>query len=151
LGRRPRIDAQGARAFALIVADTSAWVELLRGSDHPAAVALERLIRDSAEVAVTEVVVMELLSGVRPGAPARELRSRLLSFPILTLGGLGDFEEAAAIYRACRAAGHALRGLTDCLIAVPVIRERAALLHNDQDFEVIARHTGLRTQPVSAS
>ncbi len=53
--------------------------------------------------------------------------------------------EAFTIYRRCRLAGETLRsGFTDCLIAVPVIREKATLLHCDQDFEVIARHTELQ-------
>ena len=87
---------------------------------------------------------MELLAGARSGPPARELRSRLLSFRMLPLEGLGDFEEAALIYRACRDAGETLRSLSDCLIAVPVIRADASLLHNDRDFEAIARNTALK-------
>jgi len=87
---------------------------------------------------------MELLAGARAGAAVRELRSRLLTFPLLPLEGLADFEEAALIYRACREAGETLRGLSDCLIAVPVLRAGASLLHNDADFETIARHTALK-------
>ena len=87
---------------------------------------------------------MELLAGARTGPPVRELRSRLLSFRILPLEGLGDFEDAALIYRACRDAGETLRGMTDCLIAVAVMRAKASLLHADGDFDVIARHTTLK-------
>ena len=74
----------------------------------------------------------------------RDLRSRLLAFRLLALEGLGDFEEAAAIYRACRDAGETPRSLSDCLIAVPVIAAGASLLHNDADFDVIARHSPLK-------
>ncbi len=45
---------------------------------------------------------MELLAGARSGQSGRDLRSRLLAFPILDLAGLSDYEEAAAIYRECR-------------------------------------------------
>jgi len=68
----------------------------------------------------------------------------LLGFQILPLDGLADFEQAAAIYRACRDTGETLRSLSDCLIAVPVIRAGASLLHNDADFAAIARHSSLR-------
>jgi hypothetical protein len=34
--------------------------------------------------------------------------------------------------------------LTGCLIAAVAMRHGATLLHRDQDFEVIARHTPLR-------
>ncbi len=88
---------------------------------------------------------MELLAGARSGAGVRDLRSRLLGFQILPLDGLADFEEAGAIYRACRDTGETLRSLSDCLmIAVPVIRAGASLLHNDADFAAIARHSSLK-------
>jgi len=108
------------------------------------AVKLRELIEGDEDIAVTEVILMELLAGARSGTPVRELRSRLLGFKVLSLEGLSDFEEAGVIYRACRDAGETLRSLSDCLIAVPVIRAGAALLHNDADFAVIARHSSLR-------
>lgn len=128
----------------MIVVDTSAWIEFLRGTSHPVAAQLRGLIDGDAELAVTEVVMMELLAGARPGRHLRELRSTLLSFPLLPLQGLIDYEEAAVIYRSCRSKGETIRSLTDCLIAVPTIRAEAELLHNDADFEAIARHAGLR-------
>ena len=135
----------------MIVADTSAWVEFLRATGHPVGVALRELINGKEEVAVTEVIIMELLAGARPGRDLRELRARLLGFRVLTLEGLGDFEEAAQLYRSCRAGGHVLRGLTDCLVAVPVLREGAALLHNDRDLAAIAAHSGMKVHSVSAA
>ena len=108
------------------------------------AVRLRELIERDEDIALTEVIVMELLAGARPGVGVRELRSRLLGFQILPLEGLADFEEAGVIYRACRDAGETLRSLSDCLIAVPVIRAGASLLHDDADFAAIARHSSLK-------
>jgi predicted nucleic acid-binding protein len=129
----------------MIVVDTSAWVELLRKTESRTHRTLRGLIQEKpSELAITETVVMELLAGAS-GSQARGLRSRLLAFEILTLEGLAGFEQAAAIYRRCRAAGTQLRGLSDCLIAVPAIRTGAAVLHRDDDFETIAAHTELET------
>lgn len=128
----------------MIVADTSAWVELLRRSGRPAGSALRALIEAREDLAITEVVAMELLAGAAGGEPTVHLRSRLLAFPILRLEGLADFEEAASIYRRCRNAGHTLRSQQDCLIAVPAIRHGAAILHAHEDFEIIARHSALK-------
>ena len=144
MGRGPRCHTPEPRPRAVIVADTSAWVEFLRGTGHPVARAVRELITNDADLAVTEVILMELLAGVRPGPPRRQLRSTLLSFPLLTLQGLADFEEAAVIYRSCNGAGDTLRSLSDCLIAVPAIRARAEILHRDRDFDAIARHTSLK-------
>ena len=55
-----------------------------------------------------------------------------------------DFEDAAAIYRACRRGGETVRKLIDCLIAAIAIREGVPLLHSDNDFVVIARRAPLQ-------
>jgi len=128
----------------LIVADSSVWIELFRDTGHAAAKTLERLVLTNADLAITEVIVMELLAGSSSGGPSQSLRSRLLAYPVLPLNGLADYEEAATISRACRDGGRSLRGITDCLIAVPVIHAGASLLHNDADFDVIARYSGLK-------
>jgi predicted nucleic acid-binding protein len=134
----------------VIVVDTSAWIEFFRASGGAVHQTLRRLLRERGDLAVTEVVVMELLAGARSQSEAEGIRSRLVTFPVLTLGGLGGFESAAALYRSCRAAGETLRSLTDCLVAVPAIEAGATLLHADNDFDVLARHTPLQIEPLSA-
>lgn len=132
----------------MIVVDTSAWVELLRDTGSKAHRMLVRLVRDRERLAVTEVVVAEVLVGARSSRHRDELRGMLLGFPVLTLNGLRGYEAAAELYRACRAAGEAPRTLVDCLIAVPAIEARAPILHADDDFERLARHTPLEVVPL---
>ena len=90
---------------------------------------------------------MELLAGTRAPSEYAKLRTRLLGFPLLRLRGLPDFENAAELYRTCRREGATVRRLIDCLIAAVAIRERATVLHNDRDFETLARHVRLRIEP----
>lgn len=130
-----------------MVVDTSAWVELIRGRPHPVAATLEALLERRADLAITEVIFMEVLAGCSAEALPR-VRSRLLALPILQLEGLADHEEAARIYRRCRDAGQTVRSQLDCLIAVPAIRHGASLLHSDRDFETIARHSTLKLEPI---
>ena len=132
----------------MIVADTSAWIEFLRDTGHPIAVALEEALEDQ-EVAVTEVVVMELLAGARSPNHLRELRSRILALPMLKLNGLADYEEAALIYRTCRQSGETIRAMTDCLITVAALNAGASILHADSDFRAMERHTELHIHPAS--
>ena len=89
---------------------------------------------------------MELLAGTRNRGDHARLRARLVALPRLALRGLADFESAADLYRQCRQRGATVRKLMDCLIAAVAVRERATVLHNDRDFEVLARHTRLRTE-----
>ncbi len=128
----------------MIVPDTSIWIELLRGTGSREHRVLQRLIASGQALAITETILMEVLAGVVTRRDEIAVRARLLALPLLTLEGLADFEEAAAIFRTCRDAGESLRGTIDCLIAVPVIRADASIFHRDRDFDTIARHTGLR-------
>ncbi len=135
----------------MIVADSSAWIEFLRRTGSPVHLALRHAIEERHELGITEVVLMEVLAGARFPQHADTLRAELLQFDLLPLRRLQDFMEAAAIFRRARAAGETIRSMLDCLIAVPVIRAGAELLHNDADFDVIAHHSSLRIHPASAS
>ena len=133
----------------MIVVDSSAWIDFFRGTGSPTHVRLRDLIETRRdELAVTEVVFGELLAGESDERAVRRVRDQLVTFRMLRLRGIHDFEFAAALYRRCRERGEPVRNLTDCLVAVPAIRAGATLLHNDRDFEKLARHTPLRLEPV---
>jgi predicted nucleic acid-binding protein len=134
----------------VIVADSSAWVELLRETQSQPHRTLRRLLEENAPIAVTEVVVLELLAGAASSSERRRLRSILLAFPVLPLRGLAGYEAAAELYASCRRAGETVRRLLDCVIAVPAIEAGASVLHANRDFEAIARHSPLRIEPLDA-
>lgn len=134
----------------MIVVDTSAWIEQLRSTGSPVHRTLRRLLESGADVAVTEVVVMELLAGARFELELARIRRVIRGFPVLSLNGVEGFEAAAALFQTCRRAGETIRRLTDCLVAVPAIEADATLLQADRDFEVLARHTPLRLEPLAA-
>ena len=52
--------------------------------------------------------------------------------------------DAAALYRLCRQEGETVRKLIDCLIGAVAIGADVPVLHNDDDFDVLARHTDLK-------
>jgi predicted nucleic acid-binding protein len=132
----------------MILVDTSAWIEFLRKSGHPVHIALKRLLEQRAPIATTEAVIMEVLAGARTGSDHARLRALLLGLPRVRIRGLPDFEGAADLYRTCRRKGDTVRKLIDCLIAAVAIRERVTLLHNDGDYDVLARHSKLKIERV---
>lgn len=133
----------------MILPDSSAWIELLRRTDS----AVHRRLRDALEgneaVVITEPVVMEVLAGATSRLHAKQLRTQLVGFPLASVGGLAGFEEAAALYRACRDAGEQIRRTTDFLIAGAALRAGASVLHLDRDFDTIARRSELRIEATS--
>ena len=52
---------------------------------------------------------------------------------------------AARLQRCCRARGETVRRSADCLIAAVALRVGVPVLYADADFEVLTRHTTLRT------
>jgi predicted nucleic acid-binding protein len=147
----PRRDPDVAGAGRpLILVDTSAWVEFLRATGSPVHLRLRELLQQDEGLATTELVVMEVLAGARDEGHTDRLRRAVLGrCEVLTGHGMADHEEAAAIYRRCRSQGTTVRRLNDCLIAAVAIRTAVPLLHADQDFDRIARHSPLQAAPLA--
>jgi predicted nucleic acid-binding protein len=128
----------------VIVVDTSVWVDVLRGTDSAGAVRCVELIEEGAPVALTDVILTEILQGLRTEREAKRVQRHLRAFPILRLETLDDFSLAAGLYRAARQSGVTIRKTLDCLIAAPCVRTGAPLLHADADFDRLATCTPLR-------
>jgi predicted nucleic acid-binding protein len=133
----------------MILPDSSAWIEEFRATGTRVQLALRHVLDSGGDIAITEPVVMELLAGARSKRELRATRVRLLSFTMLRVQDLVTYERASAVWRACRLAGEPVRNTLDCLIAAVAIREDIPILHADRDFDVIARHTDLRIEPVA--
>jgi len=133
----------------MILVDSSAWVEFLRGTDSPVHLRLRSALQGEAELACTDVIVMEILAGARDEADRDRLRRLLYGQEFLAVDGPADYEQAAELYRLCRRGGETPRKLSDCLIAAVAIRNDAELLCEDADFAVIARHAPLQLVAVT--
>ncbi len=125
----------------MILIDTSAWVEFLRGTGSPVCDRVEALL--DGEIATCDAIRMEVLAGARDEHHLERLR-RLLARASVLPTTPADYDDAAALFRRCRREGSTIRRLIDCLIASVAIRAAAPILHNDGDFDVLARHTALR-------
>jgi len=127
----------------MVIADTSVWVDFLRGSK---AAHCDRmaLLLDDQSVALCDRVLQEVLQGVRGEREFRTVSARLLALPCFNLGGHALALAAARNYRHMRRLGVTPRSATDVLIATFCVEEDHELLHNDRDFDFMARHLGLK-------
>ncbi len=128
----------------MIVVDTSVWIDVLNEVESERAIRCAGLVRDGAPVALTDVVLTEVLQGLRTDREAQLVEARLRAFPVLRLQALEDFALAASLYRAARRQGVTIRRTLDCLIAAVCVRENAPILHADMDFDRLAGCTALR-------
>jgi predicted nucleic acid-binding protein len=125
----------------LILVDTSAWVEFLRGTGSTVCNRVDAELDE--DIATCDPIRMEILAGTRDERHLEDLR-RLLARATTLATGPADFESAASLYRTCRRSGQTVRKLIDCLIAAIAIREGIPVLHADADFDVLAEHTALQ-------
>jgi predicted nucleic acid-binding protein len=128
----------------VIVVDTSVWIDVLNGVDTPRALQAVALLEGGEPVALTDVVMTEVLQGLRSTREARLVERHLRAFPVLRLQELEDFVLAAELYRTARSKGMTIRSTIDCLIAATCVRTGAPILHADADFDRLASCTPLR-------
>ncbi len=127
----------------MIIADSSAWIAYFRRNHNKVADKLNKLIELEADVRLCGVVQMEVLRGVREDSQHRKISRLFNTFDYLETDKEIYFT-AADIYRTCRAKGFTIRSTIDCIIAATALRHDAEVLHDDQDYEVIARFFPLK-------
>lgn len=126
-----------------VLVDTSAWVEYLRGTGSRHNVWLRDAVAAEQPLGWTDPVLYELTAGARSRDRAHELRALLVRGPVLPVAGLGDWEDAARLYRSARTRGLTVRSTIDCLIAAVALRTASPVLAADGDFGSLAEVSDL--------
>ena len=133
----------------MIVVDSSVWIDFLNGQDAPHVRSLNALL-GSEELVVGDLVLCEVLQGLRNDDEARAVEVLLRRFQIVSMTGDRIAVAAARNFRLLRRLGITVRKTIDLLIGTWCIENRLALLHNDGDFRPMVRHLGLVEGPIAA-
>jgi len=124
----------------VLLVDTSVWIDFLAGRTTRAVEHFRARLDARETFALTELIYLEVLQGVREPDAAKKvaiyLRGQLFLAP---RRGLQTYDATAELYRRCRAAGITVRSTIDCLIAQMAVENGVLLLHSDRDYERIAR------------
>ncbi len=124
--------------------DTSAWIEYLRQTGSRTNFEVRRMLNNDAQIC--DVIRMEILAGARDKQHVAQLEKLLARATTIKTEPV-DYDNAAAIYRACRKLGVTVRAQIDCLIAAIAIRTNTKIIHHDSDFDAIAQVTKLKIHP----
>ena len=124
--------------------DTSAWIEYLRQTGSGTNFEVRRMLNNDAQIC--DVIRMEILAGARDQQHVAQLEKLLARAATIKTEPV-DYDNAAAIYRACRKLGVTIRAQIDCLIAAIAIRTNTKIIHHDSDFDAIAQVTKLKIHP----
>ena len=127
-----------------IIVDTSIWVDYFQGVQNSQTKLVTELLLNTNRVAVTPTILQEVLQGIRDDSQFVRTQKNLLACVLLRLDAVEAAVEAAQLYRNLRKKGVTIRKPNDCLIAYYALFYDLPILHNDIDFEQIARHTALR-------
>ena len=132
----------------MILIDTSVLVDFFKGNRNQGTDNFREILKSGIPFGITSVIYQEVLQGARSEEEYETLRRYLSSqrffhpkHPVVS------YEEAARIYFLCRRNGVTVRSTLDCLIARIVLENELILLHNDRDFDAMARFIGLRLYP----
>ncbi len=123
--------------------DTSVWIEFINTTTGKKNPLLREIIKND-ELVMIPVIMQEVLQGMKEDTTFTQFRDAFLNFKILDSNQTGLAIKAASLYRFLRKKGITIRKPNDCLIAVTCIEENISLIHNDKDFDNIAKYTSLK-------
>ena len=119
----------------MYLVDTSVWIHALRPAGEPSIRSLLKPLIVNGETAVTEWILLELMTGLRAGERKETLLHWFAPVPRLPFD-VSWWEEAWD-----HAARLRKRGISptaaDCLIATVAINHHVVLIHCDADFEAM--------------
>lgn len=124
----------------MYLVDTSVWIDGAADPPQRKGIVLADLFAKGYALFLSGVIFQEVLQGARDDLAfsryRRLLGSRRFVHP---LDPVGTYADAAQLYARCRWSGVTPRSAADCLIAQLAIEHDLILLHDDRDFEKIAR------------
>ncbi len=127
----------------MIVVDSSVWIPYLRNDRTERTARFDELL-DRERILVGDVIVCEILQGVRDEREAARIEALLRSFDLAPMLDVELAVRAAANYRRLRSIGITIRKTVDLIIGTFCIENGHDLLHDDRDFAHMERHLGLR-------
>ena len=127
----------------MILVDTSVWIDYFNGVENRQTEILDRILSEQS-VLIGDIILTEILQGFDSDKDYRLAKQALDPLDCVHLGGKSLAIEAASNFRHLRSKGITIRKTVDMLIASWCIEHDVELLHNDKDFDRIAKELPLR-------
>ena len=127
----------------MVIVDTTVWIDYLGGVVNNETAWLDHAL-PRERLGLTDLILCEVLQGVRDDAAFESVRADLIRFQIFATGGSDLAITAAQNYRTLRRRGFTIRKTIDCWIATFCLLSGHALLHRDRDFDVFENVLGLQ-------
>lgn len=119
----------------MYLADTSVWIDFIRGKQNPAVEQLRFILKTEQTLGISSVIYQEILQGSESEQSFNQFRDYFNEIAFYhPKDPINSYAQAAHLYFSCRCKGITIRSTIDCLIAQLAIEHGLILLHNDKDF-----------------
>lgn len=127
----------------MVLVDTTVWIDFFADRSEPHVAALQKLIENEGDLCLCGIILAEVLQGIRSDEDYIKTKDYLDDLVFLPMQQ-ATFIRAAEVYRSLRKRGITIRKPVDCMIASVAIEHDIPLLHNDRDFDYMAKYSNLR-------
>ena len=125
------------------IVDTSVWIDYFNGKIDERTNATEKFIIEG-ELLMLPIILQEVLQGIRSPKDFSIVKNAFLRNTFFNFNTIDMALEAATLFRFLKRNGVTIRKPNDSLIAAICIQNNFSLLHNDKDFNNIAKYTSLK-------
>jgi predicted nucleic acid-binding protein len=124
----------------VVLVDTSVMIDYLTDNENDAMLKFQYVLDNNIPFGINPFIYQEVLQGVKTEKDFDRSKRYLDTQRFYSLKDEKEsFASAAKIYFRCRRKGFTIGSTIDCLIAQTAIENGLFLLHNDSDFDNIAK------------
>lgn len=123
-----------------ILVDSSVWIDFFSPRPGPAAARLQQIIIAAEPMAITGIILTEVLQGLT--RDASKIKNYLVQWDVLEPRGIATYWRAAELFRLARSRGVTLTTV-DALIGALALDYEAKLFTLDRDFMRLAKFVPL--------
>jgi predicted nucleic acid-binding protein len=124
----------------MILVDTSVFIHFFKGVDSDGSRKFRMVMERGIPFGINSLIFQEVLQGAGSEKEYLILKQYLETQRFYHLNDpIDSFARAAKIYFDCRKKGITIRSTIDCLIAQTALENDLLLLHEDNDFYLLAR------------
>ncbi len=129
----------------MVLVDTSVMIGYLQGNENKAILTFQYILDNNIPFGINSLIYQEVLQGAKTEKDFDKTKKYLDTQRFYSLKDEKEFYASAAkIYFKCRKKGITINSTIDCLIAQTAIENNLYLLHNDSDFDNIAKVVDLK-------
>jgi predicted nucleic acid-binding protein len=124
----------------MILVDTSILIHFFKGLESEGSRKFRMVLERGIPFGINSLIFQEVLQGAVSEKEYLTLKKYLETQRFYHLREpIGSYAKAAKIYLDCRKKGITIRSTIDCLIAQTALENDLFLLHEDQDFDLMAK------------